>query len=106
MQGAAIRVPTPNVSLVDLTFVSKKPVIADVVNAALGEAAAGPMKGVLATSEEPLVSIDFNHRCESSIADLTQTKVTGENLVHVASWYDNEWGFSCRMLDMAKRVMA
>ena len=106
LQGAAIRVPTPNVSLVELNFISEQPVIADVINAAIGEAAGGAMKGVLAVNEEPLVSIDFCHRAESSIFDATQTNVVGEKLVHVAAWYDNEWGFSCRMLDMAKRVAA
>lgn len=105
LQGAAIRVPTPNVSLVELNFVSKNPVIADVVNAAIGAAAGGAMKGVLAVSDEPLVSIDYCHRPESSIFDAMQTKVVGDNFVHVAAWYDNEWGFSCRMLDMAKRVL-
>ena len=104
LQGTAIRVPTPNVSLVDLTFVSQSPVIKDVVNAALEQAASNELKGVLATTDEPLVSIDFCHRKESCIVDLTQTKVVGERLVHVAAWYDNEWGFSCRMLDMARRV--
>jgi glyceraldehyde 3-phosphate dehydrogenase len=104
LKGSAIRVPVPNVSLVDLTFVSQEPVVADVVNAALSEAASGPLKGILAVSDEPLVSIDFTHRRESSIADLTQTSVVGDRLVHVAAWYDNEWGFSCRMLDMARLV--
>jgi Glyceraldehyde-3-phosphate dehydrogenase/erythrose-4-phosphate dehydrogenase len=105
LQGSAIRVPTPNVSLVDLTFISGDPVVAEVVNAAIGEAADGAMKGVLAYSEAPLVSCDYVRRAESSIFDATQTRVVGNNLVHVAAWYDNEWGFSCRMLDMAKRVM-
>lgn len=106
LQGAAIRVPTPNVSLVELNFVSKQQVVADVVNAAIGEAADGRLRGVLAVNDEPLVSVDFTHRSESSIFDATQTKVVGTHFVHVAAWYDNEWGFSCRMLDMAKRVMA
>jgi glyceraldehyde 3-phosphate dehydrogenase len=106
LQGAAIRVPTPNVSLVELNYLSRQEVDAAAVNAILSEAAAGPMKGVLAVNEDPLVSIDFCHRSESSIADLTQTRVIDEKLVHVAAWYDNEWGFSCRMLDMARRVSA
>ncbi len=105
LKGAAIRVPTPNVSLVELNFISHEKVIAEVVNAAIGEAAGGVMKGVLAVNEAPLVSTDFNHRSESSIFDATQTSVVDEKLVHVAAWYDNEWGFSCRMLDMAKRVL-
>lgn len=106
LHGTAIRVPTPNVSMVDLTVVTKGAVVADVVNAALGEAAAGELKGVLAVNTEPLVSIDFTHHPASSIADLTQTSVVDGNLLHVASWYDNEWGFSCRMLDVAKLVSA
>lgn len=105
LQGTAIRVPTPNVSLVDLTFVSKSAVVADVVNAAIGEAAGGAMKGVLAVNDEPLVSTDFCHRSESAIFDATQTRVVGDRLVHVAAWYDNEWGFSCRMLDMSMKVL-
>ena len=105
LKGAAIRVPTPNVSLVELNFISREKVIAEVVNAAIGEAAGGIMKGVLAVNEAPLVSTDFNHRSESSVFDATQTSVVDEKLVHVAAWYDNEWGFSCRMLDMAKRVL-
>ncbi len=104
LNGSAIRVPTANVSMVDLTVLVKEPVVADVVNAALSNAAGGVLKGVLAVCDEQLVSIDYAHRAESSIADLTQTKVVGTNLVHVAAWYDNEWGFSCRMLDMARLV--
>lgn len=104
LKGSAIRVPTPNVSMVDLTFLAQDAVVADVVNAALVEAAGGKLQGILATSDEPLVSIDFTHRSESCIADLTQTSVVNERLVHVAAWYDNEWGFSCRMLDMARLV--
>lgn len=104
LNGTAIRVPTANVSLVDLTVNVKEPVVADVVNAALSNAANGPMKGVLAVNDDPLVSIDFCGRPESSIADLTQTKVVGSHLLHLAAWYDNEWGFSCRMLDMARVV--
>ncbi|MCI5050186.1 MAG: type I glyceraldehyde-3-phosphate dehydrogenase [Rickettsiales bacterium] len=106
LQGSAIRVPTPNVSLVDLTFVADRDTNAEAINKALKAAASGSLKGVLGINEEPLVSIDFCHRSESSIADLTQTKVVGDRLVHISSWYDNEWGFSCRMLDMAKLVTA
>lgn len=104
LNGTAIRVPTANVSLVDLTVNVKEPVVADVVNAALSNAANGALKGVLGINDEPLVSVDFCHRPESSIADLTQTKVVDNHLVHLAAWYDNEWGFSCRMLDMARVV--
>lgn len=104
LQGSAIRVPTPNVSLVDLTFVSSESTTTQEVNDLLRKAASNKLEGVLGINDEPLVSIDFSHRSESSIVDISQTKVVGGNLVHVASWYDNEWGFSCRMLDMAKLV--
>jgi len=104
LHGSAIRVPVPNVSLVDLSVNVHEPVLADVVNAALGEAVAGTLTGVLAVSDEPLVSIDFTHRTESAIVDLLQTAVVNEHLVHVAAWYDNEWGFACRMLDLARWI--
>ncbi len=102
--GTAIRVPTPNVSLVDLTFQSAKDTSRDEINKAIAEAAQGALKGVLATCDEPLVSVDFNHHPASSIFDLTGTYVTGKRFCRVSSWYDNEWGFSCRMLDVAKLV--
>jgi glyceraldehyde 3-phosphate dehydrogenase len=102
LDGVALRVPTPNVSLIDLTFVAMKDVTKDEINAALETAANGKLKGVLATTKLPLVSIDFTHSTASSTADLTGTKVTGKRLARVASWYDNEWAFSCRMLDVAK----
>jgi glyceraldehyde 3-phosphate dehydrogenase len=95
-------VPTANVSLVDLTFAAKKETTKDEINAALKTAASGPLKGVLAAGSEPLVSIDYTHTTASSNADLTGTNVIGGKLVRVASWYDNEWAFSCRMLDVAK----
>ncbi len=101
LDGSAIRVPTPNVSAVDLTFVAAKDVTEDAVNAAVAAAANGPMKGVLGYDAEPKVSIDFNHTEESSIFAPEQTKVIGNRLVRVLSWYDNEWGFSCRMADVA-----
>jgi glyceraldehyde 3-phosphate dehydrogenase len=101
LDGGAIRVPTPNVSLVDLTFVPKRETSADEINAALKAAADGELKGVLAYHEEPLVSIDFNHSPASSTVDLKATKVIGGKLCRVASWYDNEWGFSNRMCDTA-----
>lgn len=100
--GTAIRVPTPNVSLVDLTFTAGRDISADEINQLLKTAEAGAMKGVLATSNAPLVSIDFTRHPASSIADLTATSVTGKRFVRVCSWYDNEWGFSGRMLDVAK----
>ncbi len=101
LDGGAIRVPTPNVSLVDLTFVPSRETTAEEINNALSAAASGPLQGVLAVTSEPLVSIDFNHDPASSTVDLTATKVIDGNIVRVASWYDNEWGFSCRMSDVA-----
>ncbi len=101
LDGSAIRVPTPNVSAVDLTFVAKKDVTADDVNEVVAEAAAGKLKGVLGYDPEPKVSVDFNHTEESSIFAPAQTRVTGGRLVRVLAWYDNEWGFSCRMADVA-----
>ncbi len=99
--GVAVRVPTPNVSLVDLTFTVKDKITVDEINNAIKEAADGDMKGILGYYDEPLVSSDFNHDSRSSIFSLEGTKVTQDNLVRVMSWYDNEWGFSCRMLDTA-----
>lgn len=101
LDGSAIRVPTPNVSAVDLTFVAGKDVTEADVNAVVAEAAAGAMKGILGYDPEPKVSIDFNHTEESSIFAPEQTKVIGKRLVRVLCWYDNEWGFSCRMADVA-----
>lgn len=102
LDGVSIRVPVPNVSMIDLTFTSARDVSKDDINAALEKAAGGALKGVLGVSKEPLVSIDFTHTTLSSIADLTGTYVTGKRLVRVAAWYDNEWAFACRMLDVAK----
>jgi glyceraldehyde 3-phosphate dehydrogenase len=94
-----VRVPTINVSLVDLSFVAKRPTSIAEINAALKEAANGPLKGVLAYTSDPLVSIDFNHDPHSSTYDDTMTKVIDGTMVKVCAWYDNEWGFSNRMLD-------
>ncbi len=104
LNGSAIRVPTANVSVVDFGFTSERATSTEEVNALLTAAATGPMKGVLGVNERPLVSIDFNHDPHSSIADLTQTYVMNEHLVRVLAWYDNEWGFSCRMLDNAAAI--
>ena len=101
LDGVSIRVPTPNVSVIDLKIVSRKSVTVDEVNAALVAAADGPLKGILAYTREPLVSIDMNHNPASSTFALDQTKVIDGNLVRVMSWYDNEWGFSNRMADTA-----
>lgn len=101
LDGSAMRVPTPNVSAVDLTFVAKRDVTAADVNEVVAEAAAGPMASVLGYDPEPKVSVDFNHTDESAIFAPDQTRVTGGRLVRVLAWYDNEWGFSCRMADVA-----
>jgi glyceraldehyde 3-phosphate dehydrogenase len=97
--GFAVRVPTINVSLVDLTFTPKRATTVEEVNSLMKAAAAGSLKGVLAYTEAPLVSIDYNHDAHSSTFDGTMTKVIAGNLVKVCAWYDNEWGFSNRMLD-------
>ena len=99
LDGFAIRVPTINVSLVDLSFVAARATSAAEINALVKAAAEGPLKGVLAYNDGPLVSVDFNHNPASSTYDATLTKVTDGTLVKVCSWYDNEWGFSNRMLD-------
>lgn len=101
LDGVAIRVPTPNVSMVDLTFNAARPTTKEEINSILEKAANGALKGVLEYSTEQLVSIDFNHNPNSSIFDATGTKVVGDNFCRVAAWYDNEWGFSVRMLDVA-----
>lgn len=102
LDGSAVRVPTPNVSLVDLTFTPKRDTTLDEVNGALKAAAeSGPLKGILAYTDEPLVSIDLNHNPASSTVDSLETAVLEGKLVRVVSWYDNEWGFSNRMVDTA-----
>ena len=105
LDGFAIRVPTINVSVVDLTFTAARPTTVDEVNAAMKAAAEGELKGVLEYSAAPLVSVDFNHNPASSIFDATLTKVTGGTLVKALAWYDNEWGFSNRMLDATVALM-
>jgi glyceraldehyde 3-phosphate dehydrogenase len=101
LDGSAIRVPTPNVSVVDLTFQPKRDTTKDEVNALLKAAADGPLKGILGFSDEPLVSIDYNGCANSSTIDSLETTVIDGKLVRVLSWYDNEWGFSNRMVDTA-----
>ena len=105
LDGFSMRVPTINVSVVDLTFTASRATTVEEVNAAVKAAAEGSLKGVLAYNEAPLVSIDFNHNPHSSIFDASLTKVMEGNLVKVLSWYDNEWGFSCRMLDTTLVLM-
>lgn len=102
LNGVAIRVPVPNVSLLDLTVVTKKPVSREAVNVAFSDAAVLMPRNVLKLNAAPLVSIDFSHDNASAIVDLAGTHVIGGNLLRVAAWYDNEWGFSCRMLDMVR----
>jgi len=104
LDGYAIRVPTINVSLVDLSFIAARDTTVEEINRTMQAAAAGPLRGILAYSEEPLVSVDFNHDAHSSVFDATLTKVSGR-LVRVSSWYDNEWGFSSRMLDATVALM-
>jgi glyceraldehyde 3-phosphate dehydrogenase len=101
LDGTALRVPTPNVSAVDLTFEAGKDVTVEDVNEVVREAASGHMGAVLAYDPEPKVSIDFNHTVHSSIFAPDQTKVVGGRTVRVLAWYDNEWGFSARMADVA-----
>ncbi len=104
LNGLAVRVPTPNVSVVDLVFNTEKPVTKESINAALIAAANGPMKGVLACYDAPLVSIDLNGDPHSSIVDLQLTQVIGTNMAKVMAWYDNEWGFSNRMVDLCRKI--
>jgi glyceraldehyde 3-phosphate dehydrogenase len=106
MHGMAVRVPTPNVSLVDLSVVTSKPVTVDAVNAAFKAAAEGPLKGILQYNDEDTVSVDYNGNPHSSIFDSTNTMVVGDNLLKVMAWYDNEWGFSNRMVDTAKFLVS
>jgi len=102
LDGYSMRVPTPNVSVVDLVAVTEKPATAEEVNVALQAAAAGAMNGILAYTEDPVVSSDMLHNSNSSIVDGQMTKVLEGDLVHVLSWYDNEWGYSCRVVDLAE----
>ncbi len=106
LDGFAMRVPTINVSVVDLSFVAARATSKDEIDAAVKEASEGRLKGILGINRKPLVSVDFNHNPLSSIYDATQTRVMGGTLVKVLAWYDNEWGFSNRMLDMTLAMMA
>jgi glyceraldehyde 3-phosphate dehydrogenase len=106
LDGTAVRVPVPNVSMVDFVFSSKKPLTIAEINNAVSGAADGKLKGVLQVESKPLVSTDFNHNPHSSIFDLTQTNIVGDKMGRVVAWYDNEWGFSNRMMDTAVYMMA
>ncbi len=105
LDGSAIRVPTPNVSLIDFKFICKNPTTSEAVNKLLEEASKGELKGILGFEKAPLVSSDFNHSSFSSVVDSLETKVMDGNLVRIVSWYDNEWGFSNRMSDTAVALM-
>tara|TARA_B100001175_G_C19463864_1_gene617970 strand:- start:137 stop:1135 length:999 start_codon:yes stop_codon:yes gene_type:complete len=104
LDGSAIRVPTPNVSAVDLTFIARKITSVEEVNSIVKAASLTPLGRIVSYDAEPKVSIDFNHSSFSSIFAPDQTKVVGEKLVRILAWYDNEWGFSCRMVDIAKII--
>ncbi len=106
LDGYSLRVPTPNVSVVDLTVMTEKPATVESVNAALKQAAEGPLKGILAYTTEELVSVDFRGDPHSSIVDAEYTRVVGSNCVKVLAWYDNEWGYSCRCRDLIKLLAA
>jgi glyceraldehyde 3-phosphate dehydrogenase len=106
LDGFAMRIPTINVSVVDLCFVAARATSKEEIDAVVKEASEGALKGILGFNTAPLVSVDFNHDPRSSIYDATLTKVTGGTLVKVLAWYDNEWGFSNRMLDMTAALMA
>jgi glyceraldehyde 3-phosphate dehydrogenase len=106
LDGFSLRVPTPNVSVVDLTVFTDKPATVETVNASLKRAAEGSMKGILDYTEEELVSIDFRGNPHSSIVDAGYTRVVGSNCVKILAWYDNEWGYSCRCRDLIKHMAA
>jgi glyceraldehyde 3-phosphate dehydrogenase len=104
MNGLALRVPVPNVSIVDLTALLEKDTTAEQINARFKAATEGPLKGIMGYTEEPLVSVDFNHNPHSAIIDAQSTMVIGGNLAKVLAWYDNEWGFSCRMVELIEII--
>ncbi|MCL4852619.1 MAG: glyceraldehyde-3-phosphate dehydrogenase, partial [Bryobacteraceae bacterium] len=104
LDGYAMRVPTPNVSVVDLSAILSKPATAEEVNGALKQAAGAELKGILAYTDDPVVSTDMMRNPNSSIVDGQLTKVIGDNLLKVVAWYDNEWGYSCRVVDLVKFV--
>jgi glyceraldehyde 3-phosphate dehydrogenase len=104
MNGIALRVPVPNVSIVDLTCILEKNTTKEEINAAFKKAATGKLKGILEYTEDPVVSTDFNHTTYSAIIDAQSTMVLGGNFVKVFAWYDNEWGFSCRMVELIELI--
>jgi glyceraldehyde 3-phosphate dehydrogenase len=104
LEGVAMRVPTPNVSLIELVFCTKKEITKKKINASFMKASKGTSKGILDLTEEKLVSIDFNHSSFSAIIDASLTSVVGKNMGKISAWYDNEWGFSNRMCDLAEYI--
>ena len=104
LEGLAIRVPTPNVSLVDLIFNSKTKLTVKKINESFKKASKKELKNILYATEEKLVSIDFNHNPNSAVVDLSLTNVVGNDMGKVSAWYDNEWGFASRMLDLAEYI--
>jgi glyceraldehyde 3-phosphate dehydrogenase len=104
LDGTAVRVPSPNVSLIDLTFMAARATTVQEINQMMRDAAAGPLKGVLSIVDEPLVSIDFNHHPASASFDTGQTQLVGDRFCRVLAWYDNEWGFANRMIDVAQAM--
>ena len=105
LDGTSVRVPTQNVSLIDFTFTPSKATDAEEINTAISLASErGPLKGILGTNNLPLVSVDFNHNAHSSVFDLSETQVIEGKFVRILSWYDNEWGYSNRCVDVLKRL--
>ena len=104
LEGIAIRVPTPNVSLIELVFCTKKNLTVEKINNALSNSAKKKLKGIIEVTNEKLVSADFNHNSNSAIVDLSLTNVVGKNMGKISAWYDNEWGFSNRMCDLVKYI--
>ena len=104
LDGTAVRVPTPNVSMIDMKFIPGRETSVDEINQAMISASENELKGVLGVATDPLVSIDFNHVADSSTFDVNQTQIVDGKLVRILSWYDNEWGFSNRMLDTTAEV--
>ncbi len=104
MEGIALRVPTPNVSLIELVFCTKENLSINKINTALKNSSKNQLNGILEITDEKLVSIDFNHNSNSAIVDTSLTNVVGNNMGKISAWYDNEWGFSCRMIDLVKYI--
>ena len=104
LDGTAIRIPTPNVSMIDFTFHTKNKLAIDNINNTIYQNSVNTFKDIISYNSEPLVSIDFNHNPASSIFDATQTQVVGDNFGRILSWYDNEWGFSNRMIDVCRKL--